>query len=35
VLEPLMERMLSRQLWKRLETIKAVLESGWAVAERD
>ena len=35
LLEPLMERMLSRQLCKRLETIKAVLESGWAVAEGD
>jgi len=28
LLEPFMKRMLSRQLWKRLETIKAVLESG-------
>jgi hypothetical protein len=35
VLEPLMERMLARQLWKRLEAIKAVLESGWPVAKRE
>jgi len=33
VLELLMERMLSRQLRKRLEGIKAVLESGWVIAE--
>jgi len=32
-LEPIMKRMLSRQLRKRLETIKAVLESGWVVAQ--
>ncbi len=31
VFEPIIGRMLLRQLWKRLETIKAVLESGWAV----
>jgi hypothetical protein len=31
VLEPVMKRMLARQLLKRLEAIKAVLESGWAV----
>ena len=29
--EPVMGRMLSRQLSKRLETIKDILESGWAV----
>jgi hypothetical protein len=28
VLEPVMERMLARQLRKRLEAIKAILESG-------
>ena len=31
VFEPVMGRMLSLQLSKRLETIKDVLESGWAV----
>ena len=31
VFEPVMGRMLSRQLSKRLETIKDILESGWAV----
>jgi hypothetical protein len=31
VFEPVMGRMLSRQLSKRLKTIKDVLESGWAV----
>ncbi len=31
VFEPVIERTLLRQLWKRLETIKAILESGWAV----
>jgi hypothetical protein len=35
VLEPLIERMMSRQLWRRLEGIKAVLESGWPVATPD
>lgn len=34
VLEPAMKCMLSRQLRKRLETIKAVLESGWVVARQ-
>jgi len=34
LLEPVIERMLSRQLWRRLETIKAILEGGWSVAER-
>jgi hypothetical protein len=31
VFEPIMGRVLSRQLSKRLETIKDILESGWAV----
>ena len=31
VFEPVMGRMLARQLQKRLEAIKAILESGWAV----
>jgi hypothetical protein len=31
ILVPIMGRMLSRQLRKRLESIKAILESGWAV----
>jgi len=33
MLEPLIERMLSRQLWRRLEDIKAILETGWTVAK--
>ena len=33
VLEPVMERMLARQLSKRLEAIKAILESGWAAKQ--
>jgi hypothetical protein len=33
--EPLIERMLSRQLWRRLEGIKAELESGWPVGKPD
>ena len=35
VLEPLMERMLARQLRRRLEGIKTDLESGWPVASQD
>jgi hypothetical protein len=34
LLEPVIKRMLARQLWRRLEAIKAVLESGWAIAEQ-
>lgn len=34
VIEPLIERTLARQLRKRLEAIKAVLESGWPVADQ-
>lgn len=34
VLEPVIERMLSRRLWERLEAIKAILESAKAVAGR-
>jgi len=30
VLEPVVGRMLARQLSKRLEAIKAILNSGWA-----
>jgi hypothetical protein len=33
--EPLIERMLSRQLRRRLEDIKAILEGGWPVAQPD
>ena len=33
VLEPVVQWMLSRQLRKRLEGIKAILESGWVVAD--
>jgi len=33
VIEPIMGRMLSRQLWNRLEGIKAYLESGAVIAE--
>lgn len=34
VLAPIIERALARQLWKRLEGIKAFLESGWVVADQ-
>jgi len=34
VLAPIIERALSRQLWRRFETIKEVLEAGWVVACR-
>jgi hypothetical protein len=33
LLEPVIERMLSRRLVERLEGIKTVLESGWATAD--
>ncbi|MBE0447992.1 MAG: hypothetical protein IBX64_07840 [Actinobacteria bacterium] len=33
-LEPVIERRLSRQLRKRLEGIKAILESGWVVTDQ-
>jgi hypothetical protein len=32
VFEPLIELMFTRQMQKRLETIKSVLEGGWKVA---
>ena len=35
VFEPVMERMLSRQLRKRLEAIKAALDGGWVVAREE
>jgi len=35
VLEPVMEQMMSRQLWKRLEAIQAALDSGWVVAKQE
>jgi hypothetical protein len=31
---PLIEQMLHRQLRRRLETIKSILESGWQVNRR-
>lgn len=34
ILTPIIKLALSRQLRKRLETIKAVLESGWVVGNR-
>ena len=34
LLEPLLERMLIRQLWKRLRSIKTVLEEGWEVSSQ-
>ena len=34
VAEPIIRRALTRQLRKRLEAIKEVLESGWVVAEQ-
>lgn len=33
VLEPIIKRALSRQLWKRLQGIKQILEAGWVVAD--
>jgi carbon monoxide dehydrogenase subunit G len=34
-LAPLVKRMLGRQLRKRLEGMKTILESGWVVDEQD
>ncbi|HEY5671876.1 MAG TPA: SRPBCC family protein [Anaerolineales bacterium] len=34
VLEPIIKRALLRQLWKRLQGIKQILEAGWVVADQ-